>query len=49
MAILKIGFACIYSINLNFDTPYLENAMSDLHEVFCYLYVFWSPADYIKD
>ena len=30
------------SVNLNFDTRYHRNARSDLHEVFCYLFVFWS-------
>ena len=42
MAILKFQFACNNSVNLNFDTRYLGNARSDLHAVFCYLFVVWS-------
>ena len=48
MAILKLQFACNYSVNLNFDTRYLGNARSDLHEVFFYLFVFWSSFIYIR-
>ena len=29
------------TVNLNFDTQYLWNTRSDLHEVFCYLFVSW--------
>ena len=31
-----------YNVNLIFGTRYLRKASSDLHEVFCYLLVFWS-------
>ena len=46
MVILKFQFACNYSVNLNFDTQYLRNARSDLHEVFASCLSFRSLSEY---